>query len=106
MPPLRADSMIGETIPRLEDPALLRGAARFVDDIHLPGLLEAAFVRSPHAHALIRGIDKSRALAAPGVHAVLTLDDLRPHLKIERLVVGLPSPSYRQTRDRPVLAAS
>ncbi len=97
--------MIGQTIPRLEDPELLRGAARFVDDIRLPGLLEAAFVRSPHAHALIRGIDKSRALAAPGVHAVLTLDDLRPYLKIERLVVGLPSPSYRQTRDRPVLAA-
>ena len=97
--------MLGESVPRLEDPALLRGRARFVDDIHLPGMLEAAFVRSPHAHALIRGIDKSAALAAPGVRAVLTLDDLRPHLRTERLAVGLPSPSYKQQRDRPVLAA-
>jgi aerobic carbon-monoxide dehydrogenase large subunit len=69
-------------------------------------MLEAAFVRSPHAHALIRGIDKDAALASPGVHAVLTLDDLRPHLRLERLAVGLPSPSYRQQRDRPVLAGS
>jgi len=89
---------------RLEDPDLLRGKARFVDDIDLPGMLEACFVRSPHAHALIRGIDKEAALAAPGVAAVLTSDDFRPHLKVERLAVGLPSPAYRQQRDRPVLA--
>ena len=97
--------MLGTSVKRLEDPELLRGGARFVDDIHLPGMLEAAFVRSAHAHALIQGIDKRAALAVPGVHAVLTLDDLRPHLRGERLVVGLPSPSYRQQRDRPVLAA-
>ena len=96
--------MLGTSVPRLEDPALLRGGARFIDDIRLPAMLEAAFVRSPHAHALIRRIDKAEALAAPGVHAVLTLADLRPHLRAERLVVGLPSPSYRQQRDRPVLA--
>jgi len=89
---------------RLEDPDLLRGRARFVDDIHLPGMLEAAFVRSPHAHAAIRAIDTRAALALPGVHAVLTLADLRPHLRAERLVVGLPSPAYRQERDRPALA--
>ncbi|HXQ50048.1 MAG TPA: xanthine dehydrogenase family protein molybdopterin-binding subunit [Stellaceae bacterium] len=84
----------------------MRGRARFVDDIHLPGMLEAAFVRSPHAHALIRGIDARAALAVAGVHAVLTLDDLRPHLRLERLSVGLPSPAYRQTRDRPALAGA
>ena len=90
---------------RIEDPPLLRGQARFVDDIHLPGTLHAAFVRSPLAHAAILGIDRGAAEAAPGVHAVWTLDDFRPHLAAERLVVGLPSPAYRQQRDRPVLAA-
>jgi carbon-monoxide dehydrogenase large subunit len=89
---------------RLEDPDLLRGRARFVDDIRLPRMLEAAFVRSPHAHALIHAIDRQAALAAPGIVAILTMDDLRPHLATERLVVGLPSPAYRQQRDRPVLA--
>ena len=89
---------------RIEDPPLLRGRARFVDDIHLPETLHAAFLRSPLAHAGIAGIDKNAAEAAPGVCAVWTLDDLRPHLAAERLVVGLPSPSYRQQRDRPLLA--
>jgi carbon-monoxide dehydrogenase large subunit len=96
--------MLGESVKRLEDEALLRGAGRFVDDLHLPGMLEAAFVRSPHAHAGVGGIDKGAALAMPGVRAVLTLADLRPLLRAERLAVGLPSPSYRQIRDRPVLA--
>ncbi len=90
---------------RIEDPPLLRGQARFVDDIHLPGILHAAFVRSPLAHAAISGIDKRAAAAAPGVRAVWTFDDFRPHLAQPRLVVGLPSPAYRQSRDRPVLAA-
>jgi aerobic carbon-monoxide dehydrogenase large subunit len=96
--------VIGAAVARLEDPDLLRGMARFVDDIALPGMLEAAFVRSSHGHAAIRGIDKTDALAQPGVHAVLTLADLRPHLRTERLAVALPSASYRQQRDRPVLA--
>jgi aerobic carbon-monoxide dehydrogenase large subunit len=98
--------MLGAATKRLEDPDLLRGGACFVDDIRLPGMLETAFVRSSHAHALIRAIDRRAALAMPGVHAVLTLDDLRPHLRTERLAVGLPSPAYRQHRDRPVLAGA
>ena len=96
--------MTGAPVGRLEDVALLRGAGRFVDDIRLPGMLHAAFVRSPHAHAAIRGIDKSAALALAGVEAALTLEDLRPWLRNERLVVGLPSPSYKQERHRPALA--
>ena len=67
-------------------------------------MLHAAFLRSPHAHAAITGIDKAAALARPGVRAVFTIEDLRPHLAIERLVVGLPSPAYKQMRDRPALA--
>jgi len=63
---------IGARLPRREDLALLTGRARFIDDIDLPGQLHAYFVRSPHAHARIRGIDPSAALALPGVVAVLT----------------------------------
>ena len=101
-----ATRMFGSSVARLEDPTLLTGTARFVDDITLPGMAEAAFVRSPHGHAAIRGIDKTAALDRPGIHAVLTLDDLMPHLVTERLVVGLPSPAYKQERDRPALAAN
>src|SRR3569833_1761687 len=48
-------------------------------------MLHGAFVRSPHAHAAIKGIDATEALRVPGVHAVLTLADLRPLLSQERL---------------------
>ncbi|HUA52246.1 MAG TPA: xanthine dehydrogenase family protein molybdopterin-binding subunit [Candidatus Sulfotelmatobacter sp.] len=97
-------SLIGRSIARLEDDALLRGRGRFVGDIQLPGLLHAAFVRSPHGHAAIDAIDAAAARALPGVHAVLTRADLLPYLRSDRLAVALPSPSYRQQRDRPVLA--
>ncbi len=96
--------VFGQSVKRLEDPVLLRGLARFIDDVSIPGMLEAAFVRSPHAHAEILSIDTAAALALPGVHAVLTLDDLMPYLTTEYLVVGLPSPSYKQDRNRPALA--
>ena len=96
--------VIGRRVERLEDNALLRGQGRFVDDIQLPGMLHAAYVRSPHGHAAIRGIDKAAALALPGVHAVLTRDDIRPYLQTEELVVGLPSASYQQDLNRPALA--
>jgi len=96
--------VIGRSVPRLEDEPLLKGEARFIDDVRLPGMLEAAFVRSPHAHAAIRGIDKTAALALPGVHAVYTRADLMPHLATEFMVVGLPSASYKQDLNRPALA--
>jgi carbon-monoxide dehydrogenase large subunit len=79
------NSIIGQPVKRIEDLPLLQGRGRFVDDLRFPGLLHAAFVRSPHAHALIRGIDAAQAKAAPGVAAVLTLADLRPLLSAERL---------------------
>jgi len=96
--------VFGQSVRRREDADLLLGRGRFVDDIRLPGMLEAAFVRSPHAHAALRGIDKTAALGVPGVHAIFTLQDLLPHVQTERLVVGLPSKSYKQDRNRPVLA--
>jgi carbon-monoxide dehydrogenase large subunit len=78
--------LIGTRVRRIEDQALLRGHARFVDDIVSPGVRSAAFVRSPHPHALIRGIDASTARALPGIVAVLTLDDLAPVLKLRRMM--------------------
>jgi len=79
-------SLIGTAVKRLEDEPLLRGRGRFVDDIDLPGLLHVAFVRSPHPHALIKGIDAQAALAVPGVHAVLTLDDIAKVMTNRRMV--------------------
>jgi hypothetical protein len=63
---------------RKEDARFIQGKGNYVDDIKLPGMLFADFVRSPHAHARIKSINKDRALALPGVHAVLTADDLKP----------------------------
>jgi carbon-monoxide dehydrogenase large subunit len=96
--------LFGKDIKRLEDPVLLRGEAHFADDICLPEMAHACFVRSPFAHALVKGINSSAAEEIEGVIAVVTLADLRPQLLSELLVVGLPSPSYRQHSDRPVLA--
>jgi len=68
---------IGKDVPRLEDPKLLAGRATYVDDVSLPGMLEAAVLRSPIAHALIARIDTSKARSLPGVFAVITGDDAR-----------------------------
>jgi carbon-monoxide dehydrogenase large subunit len=67
---------IGQSVSRFEDPRLLRGRGCFVDDINLPGQAYAVLLRSPHAHAHIRSIDVTAALAAPGVLAVYTGDDV------------------------------
>ena len=96
--------VIGRDVPRLEDGPLIRGKGHFVDDIALPNMLHGAFVRSSHAHAVIRGIDAATVRNLPGVAAILTLSDLRPYLTGTRLKVAMPSPSYRQQLDRPVLA--
>ena len=88
---MRDKSYIGRRYPRVEDHALVRGAGRFVDDLKLPGLLEAAFLRSPVAHGVIRSINVSKARALPGVHAVYTLADLRPVLTADRLPLQFPS---------------
>ena len=77
---------IGARVLRLEDQALLTGKGRFVDDIAAAGVLVAAFVRSPHPHALIHSVDAAAACALPGVVAVLTLDDLAPVLKQRRMI--------------------
>jgi carbon-monoxide dehydrogenase large subunit len=67
---------VGQGIRRHEDPELLTGKGVYIGDMARPGMLHAAFLRSPHAHAVIRAIDVSAALRLPGVHAVLTGRDL------------------------------
>jgi aerobic carbon-monoxide dehydrogenase large subunit len=67
---------VGARFTRNEDPPLLRGQGLFVDDVRLPGMVCAAVLRSPYAHARITRIDARRARAAPGVLAVFTHADL------------------------------
>lgn len=67
---------VGQPVPRNEDPALVRGEGRYTDDVSLEGQLYAAFVRSPHAHGVIRGIDVSQAEAMKGVVAIYRGEDL------------------------------
>lgn len=78
---------IGAEVKRLEDPKLITGRGRYVDDIHLPAMLHAAFVRSSHAHAKIGDIDVAAAAAVPGVVAVLTAADFGP-----RMAAAMPQP--------------
>src|ERR1700730_15646091 len=72
MSAIAAERYTGASIKRSEDPRILTGAGRYVDDIKLPGMLHAAFVRSPMAHARVLSVDVSAALALAGVVAVLT----------------------------------
>lgn len=73
----RTTSIIGQRMLRREDPALLTGEAKFTNDLVIPGALHLAVLRSPYAHALIKSINVSDALAMPGVVAVYTGKDLR-----------------------------
>jgi carbon-monoxide dehydrogenase large subunit len=73
--------IFGSAIRRREDPRLLTGTATYTDDIRLPGLVHAAMLRSPHAHARIKRIDTSKAVKAPGVIAVYTGRDTAGVLK-------------------------
>jgi aerobic carbon-monoxide dehydrogenase large subunit len=88
------DFALGQSVPRFEDPRLLRGGGRYVDDMALPRMVFGHVLRSPHAHARIHSIDTSAAKAAPGVLAVLTGADW------EASGWGdLPSPSGLRLRD-------
>jgi len=82
-----ATRWFGAPVQRLEDPQLLRGKGTFVDDIDLPDMLQAAVLRSNHAHARIISIDTSAARALPGVHLVITAADLGDVLEPSPLLV-------------------
>ncbi|GAB4414153.1 MAG: aerobic carbon-monoxide dehydrogenase large subunit [Anaerolineae bacterium] len=68
---------MGHRMKRKEDPRFIQGAGNYVDDVKLPGMLYLDLVRSPYAHAKILKIDASKALALPGVLAVITGEDLK-----------------------------
>jgi carbon-monoxide dehydrogenase large subunit len=80
----------GASVKRREDPRFLRGEGRFVDDVKLAGMLHAAFLRSPHAHARIGAIRTAAAAAMPGVVRVFTSDDLARWMKPLPLFGGAP----------------
>ena len=80
----------GAAVKRREDPRFLRGEGRFVDDVVVSGMLHAAFVRSPHAHARIAAIDTAAASAAAGVVRVFTFKDLERWMKPLPLFGAVP----------------
>ncbi len=94
---------IGARIRRNEDPRLLQGGGCFVDDIHLPGVLHAAVLRSPHAHARIVAIDVAKAREVPGVALVLTAADLGELNQPTPLLI--PNPALTEPRTARPLAA-
>ncbi|MBL8357113.1 MAG: xanthine dehydrogenase family protein molybdopterin-binding subunit [Delftia acidovorans] len=72
---IQADT-VGAPVAQLESSEKLTGRARYIADLYRPGMLHGAIVQSPHAHARILGYDLAEALALPGVHAIVTGDDL------------------------------
>src|SRR6266568_2492029 len=77
MAPATAERLFGKSIKRREDPRFITGRGSYVDDLKIPGMTYAAFVRSPHAHARIRRIDTASAKTHPGVVAVFTGADMK-----------------------------
>jgi len=83
---------VGAAVPRKEDARLLAGRGRYVDDLSRPGLLHAAMLRSPHAHARIVAIDTREAERLPGVAAVLTGADAARLSRPIRPLIPTPVP--------------
>jgi len=83
---------IGQPVPREEDPYLVRGEGRYVDDVAVPGLTRAYVLRSPHSHAAIKSIDVRRARQSPGVLHILTGRDAAV------LALGLQRPKHARKR--------
>ncbi len=94
----------GARVTRLEDAGLLTGKGRFVDDIQVPNALAASFVRSPYAHARVRSIDTTEALALPGVVAVLTATDLPGPAATERMPMLMHNVAIKAFRTQHALA--
>src|SRR5215469_3541200 len=100
MAQIAAERYTGASIKRSEDPRILTGGGRYVDDIKLPGMLHAGFVRSPFAHARVLAVDVSAARDLPGVAAVLTGAELEamtipgPDPLLAMMGGGGPMPEY------------
>ena len=91
----------GADVLRAEDRTLLKGSGQYVDDIRLEGTLHGAFLRSPHAHAIIKSIDTTKAKELDGVHAVYTYAEIEeplnqpikqpyPHPLIQKDILSYP----------------
>lgn len=96
--------VVGTSPARKDAVAKVTGAAMYTDDFFVPGMLTGRLVHSPHAHARVRSVDKSKALALPGVIAVICHEDLPD---IEYSTAGHPwsmDPSHRDIADRKIFA--
>jgi carbon-monoxide dehydrogenase large subunit len=91
--------LVGARVPRVEDPKLLTGRGRYVADITVPGMLHAAFVRSPLAHGKITSVDTAEAKALPGVHLVWTGADVQAAIPAGLAIEGMKATM------QPVIAA-
>ena len=98
---VKQQSLIGQPLKRVEDPRLLAGAGKFTDDLVLPHMLHAHFVRSLYAHARITGINTEEASRHPGVHLVLTAKELGPQVPE---MPGLSPWQEGKPTHRPILA--
>ena len=100
-------SYIGASLPRSNAKRLLAGRGQYVDDVRLPRMLHAAFLRSPYAHARIARIDIAAAAAAPGVARVMTGADVaalcQPYVGVLAHIAGMRS-ALRYVRHSPALA--
>ena len=86
----------GAAVKRKEDPALLAGQGRFIDDVRPRGTLHAAFVRSPHPHAKILAVRADAARALAGVHLALAFADLPEPLRRNALPLFVPTPAITE----------
>jgi carbon-monoxide dehydrogenase large subunit len=98
-----AKLLVGSAVERMEDARFLSGSGNFADDLAVEGMLHAAILRSPIAHARIVAIDASAALAMPGIHAVLTAQDIGDTIPIIPLRLA-PLPEFEPFR-QPVMAS-
>ena len=94
---------IGAEVQRMEDPRLITGHGRYVDDITMQSMLHAAFLRASQAHAKIRSIDTSRAAEMPGVQRVFTLADFAPEYR-KPMNQLYPAPVIEQNKTQYPLA--
>ncbi len=100
----QSPAFIGESVPRSGLDAKVRGAAEYTADLKRPGMLYGRILRSPHPHARVRSIDASRALALPGVHGVLTYQDV-PQERIDADLLPL-DPLLRFVGDEVAVVAA
>jgi len=101
-PPATMTTPFGASTLRKEDHRFITGRGRYVDDLRVPGMLHAAFVRSPHAHARVERVDPAAAWAMPGVAAVFTAGDLPECAR--SIPASIPAPSSFRDAPQPVFA--